>query len=80
MPAKFKPSERVYPKDARGRRMDTQNPVKKWKHHYLKAQSKETLFDAINSSRTKPKHRIKYINELIRRGIKIVWRTDDGSK
>jgi len=73
MPAKFKPSEREYPKDARGRRMNTQNPVKKWKHHYLKAQSVETLLEAINSSRTKPKHRTKYRNELARRGIKTVY-------
>ena len=73
MPAKFKPSERDYPKDARGRRMNTQVQVKKWKHHYLKAQSVETLLEAINSSRTKPKHRTKYRNELARRGIKTVY-------
>jgi len=73
MPAKFKPSDREYPKDARGRRMNTQNPVKKWKHHYLKAQSVDTLLEAINSSRTKPKHRTKYRNELARRGIKTVY-------
>ena len=30
MPAKFKPSERDYPKDARGRRMNTQVQLKKW--------------------------------------------------
>ena len=73
MPAKFKPSDREYPKDAKGRRMNTQNPVKKWKHHYLKAQSVDTLLEAINSSRTKPKHRTKYRNELARRGIKTVY-------
>ena len=73
MPAKFKPSERDYPKDARGRRMSTQVQVKKWKHHYLKAQSVQTLLDAINSSRTKPKHKTKYRNELARRGIKTVY-------
>ena len=42
MPAKFKPSERVYDRNARGVRMNTHNPVKKMKHHYLKNQSKET--------------------------------------
>ena len=73
MPAKFKPSERDYPKDARGRRMSTQVQVKKWKHHYLKNQSVQTLLDAINSDRTKPKHRTKYRNELSRRGIKTVY-------
>ena len=73
MPAKFKLSERDYPKDARGRRMSTQVQVKKWKHHYLKNQSVQTLLDAINSDRTKPKHRTKYRNELSRRGIKTVY-------
>ena len=73
MPAKFKPSERDYPKDARGRRMSTQVQVKKWKHHYLKNQSVQTLLDAINSDRTKPKHRTKFRNELARRGIKTVY-------
>ena len=73
MPAKFKPRDRDYPKDARGRRMSTQVQVKKWKHHYLKNQSVQTLLDAINSDRTKPKHRTKYRNELSRRGIKTVY-------
>jgi hypothetical protein len=34
------------------------------------------LFDAINSSRTKPKHKQKFRNELVRRGIKIEWLTE----
>ena len=46
---------------------------KRFKHYYLKCTSKEELFDAVNSSRTKPKHKQKYLNELVRRGIKIVW-------
>ena len=70
MPAKFKPSERVINR-VRGQRMNTHSPVKVWKHHYMKCQSKEFLFETINSSRTKPKLRIKCINELVRRGIKI---------
>ena len=73
MPAKFKPSERVM-NFARGQRMNTASGKnKKFKHYYLKNTSKEELFDAINSSRTKPKHRQKYLNELVRRGIKIEW-------
>ena len=80
MPAKFKPSERDYPKNARGQRMNTQTPVKKWIHHYLKAQSVQTLLDAINSDRTKPKHRTKYRNELLRRGIKLVYQMEDGTQ
>tara|TARA_R100000742_G_C4248928_1_gene67466 strand:+ start:369 stop:608 length:240 start_codon:yes stop_codon:yes gene_type:complete len=75
MPAKFKPSERDYPKDHYGRRVSQNgNPVKKYKHHYLKCQSVDTLLNAINSSRTKPKHRQKFVNELTRRGVKLVWR------
>jgi len=80
MPAKFKPSDREYAKDMRGRRMNTQNPVKIYKHHYLKNQSVQTLLDAINSDRTKPKHRVKYRNELTRRGIKTVYQLEDGTQ
>jgi len=80
MPAKFKPSDRDYPKNARGQRMNTQNPVKKWVHHYLKAQSVKTLLDAINSDRTKPKHKVKFRNELTRRGIKLVYQMEDGTQ
>ena len=80
MPAKFKPSERDYPKDARGRRMSTQVQVKKWKHHYLKNQSVQTLLDAINSDRTKPKHKAKFRNELVRRGVKLVYQMEDGTQ
>ena len=80
MPAKFKPSDREYSKNARGARMSTQPKIKKWKHHYLKAQSVQTLLDAINSSRTKPKHRVKFRNELARRGIKTVWQMEDGTQ
>ncbi len=73
MPAKFKPSERIM-NFARGQRMNTASGKnKKYKHYYLKNTSKEELFDAINSSRTKPKHRQKYLNELVRRGVKIEW-------
>lgn len=79
MPAKFKPSERVM-NFARGQRMNTASGKnKKFKHYYLKNTSKEELFDAINSSRTKPKHRQKYLNELVRRGVKIEWVNKENS-
>ena len=74
MPAKFKPSERVINR-VRGQRMNTHSPVKVWKHHYMKCQSKELLLETINSPRTKPKLRIKCINELARRGVKLEWLT-----
>lgn len=77
MPAKFKPSERVHNR-ARGQRMDTSSGKnKRYKHYYLKNTSKQELFDAINSSRTKPKHKQKYVNELVRRGVKIEWLTKE---
>ena len=73
MPAKFKPSERIVNR-VRGQRMNTASAKnKRFKHYYLKCTSKEELFDAVNSSRTKPKHKQKYLNKLVRRGIKIVW-------
>ena len=75
MPAKCKPSERIQNR-ARGQRMDTvSGKNKRYKHYYLKNTSKQELFDAINSNRTKPKHKQKYVNELVRRGIKIEWLT-----
>ena len=79
MPAKFKPSERVM-NFARGQRMNTASGKnKKFKHYYLKCTSKEELFDAINSSRTKPKNKQKYLNELVRRGVKIEWVNKENS-
>ena len=75
MPAKFKPSERVINR-VRGQRMNTASAKnKKFKHYWLKCTSKAELFEAVNSPRTKPKHRIKFLNELVRRGIKIEFFT-----
>jgi len=71
MPAKFKPSGRKWLKDpVTGR--STNRSVEE--HYYLKCQSKKTLFDAINNDNTKPKKRQQYVNELVRRGVKIVWK------
>jgi len=70
MPPKFKRSGRRWIKDpATGR--TTQKHVAE--HYYLKCQSKETLFEAINNHNTKPKKRQQYMNELVRRGVKIQW-------
>ena len=70
MPPKFKKSGRRWIKDpATGR--TTQKHVAE--HYYLKCQSKETLFEAINNHNTKPKKRQQYMNELVRRGVKIQW-------
>ena len=77
MPAKFKPSERVVNK-VRGQRMNTASSKnKKSQNYWLKNTAKQELFAAINSSRTKPKHKQKFRNELVRRGIKIEWLTQE---
>ena len=73
MPAKFKESERIFPRGARGQRMNTSSPVKKFKHFYLKQTPVVELLKAINGDYTKPKVKIKCRNELIRRGYEIVW-------
>lgn len=64
MPAKFKPSQIL---------LDRSTGKKKTQHFYVKQTSKKELFDYINSGNAKPKLRQKCLNELIRRGIKIVW-------
>jgi hypothetical protein len=75
MPAKFKPSELIVNR-VRGQRMNTASSKnKKYQNYWLKNTAKQELFEAINSSRTKPKHRQKFVNELVRRGIKIEWFT-----
>jgi hypothetical protein len=77
MPAKFKPSELIVNR-VRGQRMNTASSKnKKYQNYWLKNTAKQELFDAINSSRTKPKHKQKFRNELVRRGIKIEWLTQE---
>ena len=45
------------------------------KHYYVGQVSTEDLIDAINNG--KPKHKNKFINELTRRGVKLVWKTPE---
>ncbi len=66
MPTKFKPDSFEYI----GVRGNRQQILKK---SYIKNTSKKELIDYINSSSSKPKIRQKCINELTRRGIKLVW-------
>lgn len=66
MPAKFKASAKKYIRGVPASKLPME-------HFYLHTMKKEELFEAINSSRTKPKVRVKCINELQRRGIKIEW-------
>ena len=73
MPAKFKESERIIPRGARGQKMNTHSPVKKWHHFYLKQTPVAELLKCINGEYTKPKQRQKCLNELARRGVKLRW-------
>jgi len=66
MPTKFKPTERNY-----DRRTGRHALI----YHYMKATSKQDLFDYINSSNAKPKKVHKVLKELNRRGINLVWKT-----
>ena len=66
MPAKFKPSEKIYKRGVPARNLPT-------RHFYLKNTPKEELFSEINKHNVKPKQRQKCLNELVRRGIKIQW-------
>ena len=43
MPAKWKESEVIHARDARGRMMRTDNPIKRYKHYYLKQTPSEEL-------------------------------------
>ncbi len=71
MPPKFKPSHKEAVKGKDGR------PTKKliMRHYYLKQTPTQDIIDAINNG--KRKHRNKFINELTRRGVKLIWKTKD---
>ena len=69
MPTKFKEDGYVY--EGRGRAR-TQKLVK----FYIKGTSKKELIDYINNPSGKPKIKQKCMNELTRRGIKIVWKEE----
>tara|TARA_B100001564_G_C20635605_1_gene669549 strand:+ start:1223 stop:1432 length:210 start_codon:yes stop_codon:yes gene_type:complete len=64
MPIKFKDDYKKYD------RMTKKTTVEKY---FIKNTPKQELFDYINSSNAKPKIVQKCMNELTRRGIKVVW-------
>ena len=74
MPAKWKESEVVVPRDQRGRIMRTDNPVKTYTHYYLKQTPSEELIKYLNDYSSKPKKIMKARNELVRRGYTITWK------
>ena len=72
MPAKFKPSEKIYKRGVPAKQL-------KDRHFYLKDTPKEELFAEINKHNVKPKQRQKCLNELVRRGVKVVWTTKESA-
>jgi len=66
MPVKFKPSQKTFVK-GRGTKVE---------HFYIKSTPKQELIDYINKGQ-KPKIKQKCLNELTRRGIKIIWATPE---
>lgn len=74
MPAKWKESEVVVPRDQRGRIMRTDNPVKTYTHYYLKQTPSAELIEYLNGYSSKPKKVQIARNELVRRGYKVFWK------
>jgi|TARA_B100000212_G_C27376857_1_gene535117 hypothetical protein len=70
MPTKLKPSQKKFVRGGN----PANAPIE---HFYIKSTAKEELFKMLNASNTKPKVKQKIRNELVRRGIKIVWKAKD---
>ena len=70
MPTKLRPSGKKWIKDP-----VTGRSTNRWvqEHYYIKSFSKEELFKELNNDNTKPKVKQKIRNELVRRGVKIVY-------
>lgn len=64
MPIKLKPSVK---------RVDRANKKVTIEHTYARSQTQDELFEMLNNNNTKPKVKQKIRNELVRRGVKIVW-------
>ena len=70
MPTKLRPSSKKWIKDpVTGRSTNRWEP----EHYYIKNVSKKELFEELNKSSQKPKVKQKIRNELVRRGVKIVY-------
>ena len=68
MPIKFRPTSRIHMRSGE----------MKVEHHYIKPMSLDSLFEELNKDSTKPKVKQKLRNEIVRRGVKIVKRTQHG--
>ena len=58
-------------------KIDRATKKKSIEHTYAKTQSKEELFKMLNHEYTTKKVKQKISNELVRRGVKIVWQRKD---
>ncbi len=63
MPAKFKESAKIL--------VDRQSKKYRTVHYYLRNTKTEELVKAVESTNTQPKHKQKYRNELVRRGVAV---------
>jgi len=75
MPTKLRPSGKKWIKNP-----DTGRSTNRWEpeHFYITGISKKELFEELNKDNMKPKVKQKIRHELVRRGIKIVKRAQDG--
>ena len=75
MPTKLKESGKRWIKDP-----NTGRSTNRWEpeHYYIKGISQTELFEELNKDNTKPKVKAKIRKELVRRGITIVKRTQNG--
>lgn len=68
MPVKLRPSVK---------RVDRNTKKVTIEHSYIKQTPKKELFELLNKSVTTPKVKQKIQNELVRRGVEIVWVAKD---
>ena len=68
MPTKLRPSVK---------RVDRNTKKVTIEHSYIKQIPKKELFELLNKGTTVPKVKQKIQNELVRRGIEIVWVAKD---
>jgi hypothetical protein len=75
MPIKLRESGKRWIKNP-----DTGRSTNRWEpeHYYITGISQKELFEELNKEHTRPKVKQKIRNELVRRGITIVKRTQNG--
>lgn len=75
MPAKWKPSIRMTRiRNAEGKLVTIPRARASFQHFYIHQTPKQELIDYLNNKNGKPKLKVKALNELTRRGVRIVWK------